>query len=173
MSELILPPDYIEIKKPLIFLAGPIQSAERWQDEAIKIIRENSDFAVASPRRPGEFEGDFGAEMYNEQVDWETHHLRKAAGNGAIIFWLAKEKSHKCERAYAQTTRFELAEWKVRHERDGVNLVIGIEDGFTNARYIRRRFSQDCPKVKICSTLKETCMAAIGLIESKAAAIEN
>lgn len=168
-KKLIIPPAYEEINGPIIFLAGPIQSAERWQDEAIKIIHENSDIAIASPRRLGEFEGDFSQEMYNEQVDWETFHLRKAGSNGAIIFWLAKEAKHKCDRAFAQTTRFELAEWKVRHERDNVNLVIGIEDGFTNARYIRRRFSQDCPKVKICSTLEKTCLEAIKLL--KAAAI--
>jgi hypothetical protein len=99
--------------------------------------------------------------MYNEQVDWETYHLRKAGENGAILFWLAKESEHRCDRAYAQTSRGELFEWKKEHEYKGANLVVGIEEEFTGARYIRRRFSQDCPDVPICSTLKETCKKAI------------
>jgi len=79
---------------------------------------------------------------------------------------LANETTHSCERAYAQTTRFELAEWKVRHERDGVKLVVGIDENFSNARYTRRRFSQACPNVPLTDTLEETCAAAIRLIKT-------
>lgn len=169
-EKLILPPDYLEnLDAPLIFLAGPIQGSYRWQDHAIQIIKEKApSIYIASPRRNVEIKyqkGDFTKEMYNEQVDWETHHLRKAGENGTILFWLASELEHNCERAYAQTSRFELGEWKVRHERDGINLVVGIEDGFTNARYIKRRFSQDCPNVLICSTLEQTCYEAINKLK--------
>jgi len=93
--------------------------------------------------------------------------LRQAGKLGVILFWLAKEETHNHERAFAQTSRFVLAEWKLRHERDGAKLVIGIESGFTNERYIRRRFSQDCPDVAIEATLPDTCRAAIRLIEPK------
>jgi hypothetical protein len=99
--------------------------------------------------------------MYNEQVDWETYHLRRAARDGAIMFWLAGEAEHNCRRAYAQTSRFELGEWKMRHERDGVKLIVGIDDGFTNRRYITRRLEQDCPCVPICSSLEETCIRVV------------
>lgn len=34
--------------------------------------------------------------MYNEQVDWETFHLRKAGENGCVLFWLAKEEVQDC-----------------------------------------------------------------------------
>ena len=165
MTELILPPKYLdEYKHPVIFLAGPIQGAYDWQKQAIDILKKSSkDLYIASPRRGIAKKGDFSTEMYNEQVDWETFHLRKAGKNGAVLFWLAKEADHKCYRAYAQTTRFELAEWKLRHERDSSNLVIGIEEGFTGAKYIRRRISQDCPEVHICSSLEETCEKAINL----------
>lgn len=97
-------------------------------------------------------------------MDWETFHLRRAAVNGVIMFWLARELDHHPDRAYAQTSRFELAEWKLRHERDKVELVVGIEEGFSGARYIRRRISQDCPEVSLDMTLEETCQKALGKI---------
>jgi len=101
--------------------------------------------------------------MYNEQVDWETFHLRKAGENGCILFWLAKETVHDCSRAYAQTSRFELAEWKMRHELLKANLVVGIEEGFTGARYIKRRLMQDCPDILVCDSLKAACELAVKL----------
>lgn len=159
-GQLITPPTYLEVSGPLIFLAGPIQGAPLWQTEAINLIQSLApEIHIANPRReylPGEFE-------YSVQVDWESHYLRRAAANGVILFWLAREAEHRCDRSYAQTTRFELAEWKVRHERDGVRLVVGIDEGFTGARYIRHRFGQDCPAVPITSTLAEACRAAVGL----------
>lgn len=160
-NNLYVPPDILEINSPLIFLAGPIQGAKDWQKEAIKIIHDiDPNVGIASPRRD-RLAKDF---IYEEQVDWETHHLRKAAENGVILFWLSKEFEHDHDRAYAQTSRFELAEWKIRHERDGAKLIIGIEDGFTGAKYIRRRFSQDCPEVPILNSLEETCKKAVELI---------
>lgn len=164
-KKLITPPTYLEtIDAPLIFLAGPIQGAYKWQEKAIQIISKIAPkIYIANPRREIDIDKDFSTEMYNEQVDWETYHLIKAGEKGAILFWLAKELKHKCERAYAQTSRFELGEWKTRHEKEGANLVVGIEKGFTGAKYIRRRLAQDCPKILICSTLEETCKEAIRL----------
>ena len=160
---LYIPTQYIEQenKQPVIFLAGPIQGASDWQRAAINLIHEaKPDVTIASPRRdylPGTFN-------YAEQVDWETHHLQRAGENGAILFWLAKEQEHVPGRAYAQTTRAELFEWKVRNERDGAKLVIGIEDGFSGAKYVKHRFSQDCPAVQITDRLEEACTKAIELI---------
>jgi len=166
IERVICPPDYFsEIDGPVVFLAGPIQGADWWQTEAIRMITElDSRVYIACPRRKlGEEykDGGFTDEMYAEQVDWETHHLSVAGNSGAVIFWLAKEAEHKCERAYAQTSRFELGEWKMRHQQEGANLIVGIENGFSNARYIKRRLSQDCPKVPILSTLEETCKTAV------------
>jgi hypothetical protein len=163
-GQLILPPDRIGVKGPVIFLAGPIQGTRDWQSESIKFVRMHApELNLASPRReylPKEF-------VYEKQVDWETYYLHRAAENGVIMFWLAKENEHDCSRAYAQTTRFELAEWKVRHEHDRIKIVVGIEDGFSGAKYIRRRLSQDCPDVKIYDTLKDTCLAAIEKAKEK------
>jgi hypothetical protein len=104
-------------------------------------------------------------------VDWETHHLRRAALDGVILFWLAREATHHCDRAYAQTTRFELAEWKVRHERDQSAIVVGIEPGFSGARYIRRRLFLDSPGVPIRESLAETCQAVLAVLESRSRAV--
>ena len=162
-TNLILPPQYVDTQNaPIIFLAGPIQGAPLWQTQAIALLQDLMPEAyIASPRKEY-LEGTF---VYAEQVDWETHHLNLAAQNGVVLFWLAQEMMHFPERAYAQTSRFELGEWKVKHERDGINLVVGIEEGFSNERYIRRRLTQDCPEVTICSTLEATCQQAIKLIQ--------
>lgn len=155
-----LPLTISPIDGPLVFLAGPIQGAPDWQAEALLWFAEHAPaLAVASPRRPGPRRDS----EYAAQVDWETHHLRRAAGCGVILFWLAREAESVPGRAYAQTSRFELAEWKVRHERDGVRLVVGIEDGFSGARYIRHRFGQDCPGVPVVSALPAACAAAVEL----------
>ena len=158
MGQILYPPNIIEISGGVIFLAGPIQGANRWQEEAIKIIQELDDAPnIACPRRPTLIKKEFGKVDYEAQVDWETHYLRKAGLSGVVMFWLAKEFEHICTRAYAQTSRFELGEWKMRHERDAVKLVVGIEPGFTNESYIRRRLGQDCPNITICASLQETC----------------
>ncbi|MBI4751633.1 MAG: hypothetical protein HY774_24390 [Acidobacteria bacterium] len=156
-GQVILPPTHLQIDGPLVFLAGPIQGAH-WQDTAIEYLsRIAPDLHIASPRRTY-FDGEF---VYEAQVDWETTFLRRAAQNGVVMFWLAKEVHHQCDRAFAQTTRFELGEWKVRHEQTACKLVVGIEDGFTNARYIRRRFAQDCPSITIFDSLEATCRQVV------------
>ena len=160
-ERIIQPPEIVEIDEPFIFLAGPIQGAADWQPQAAAYIHaEDSSILVASPRKDYP-EGTF---VYERQVDWETHCLRLAGKIGVIGFWLARQAQEIPGRAYAQTTRFELAEWKVCHERDGSKITIGIEEGFGNARYIRRRFEQDCPEVKIVDTLEEMCHNAVLLI---------
>jgi hypothetical protein len=160
VSVVVFPPVIEPVAGSLVFLAGPIQGAPDWQTDAIRWFAEHAPgIAVASPRRRDrsrEFQ-------YAEQVDWETHYLRRASACGVILFWLARETEVVQGRAYAQTSRFELAEWKVRHERDGVRLAVGIEDGFSGSRYIRHRFAQDCPRVPIVSSLAEVCAAAAEL----------
>lgn len=157
---LLQPPEIVETHAPVIFLAGPIQGAPEWQTYAASLIHDlNPKLVVASPRKDYA-EGTF---VYERQVDWETHFLRKAGATGVVAFWLAKQVEATPTRSYAQTTRFELAEWKMRHEYEGVNLTIGIEKDFGNARYIRRRFSQDAPDVKIVDSLEEMVRNAVDL----------
>lgn len=157
MGGVLFPTTIVPIDGPIVFLAGPIQGAPAWQSEAIDWFATHAPgVTVASPRRVDRAE----RMDYAAQVDWETYYLRRAAAGGVILFWLAREAEHVPGRAYAQTTRFELAEWKVRHERDGVRLVVGIDTGFSGERYIRHRFGQDCPRVPLVSSLTAACESA-------------
>jgi hypothetical protein len=161
VGRILFPPEHQDVTGPLIFLAGPIQGSVEWQTEAVRLVHaRRPDVVIANPRRDY-MDGTF---IYDAQVDWETAHLRRAAQEGVVLFWLAKERLHDCGRAYAQTTRFELAEWVARVQHGQANIVIGIEDGFTGARYIRRRISQDCPDMAIFSSLEETCDQALSLV---------
>lgn len=166
MGTLLTAPERRPLDGPLIFLAGPTWTWP-WQEAAAELLRGlDPGLNLANPRRPLDTEREFSPEMYAEQVDWETEHLRLAGAGGAVLFWLAAERQHRCDRAYAQTTRFELAEWMVNHRFGGARLALGIEEGFTGARYIRRRFAQDCPKVAIQDTLEATCREAARLARS-------
>ncbi|MBM3461684.1 MAG: hypothetical protein FJX76_06240 [Armatimonadetes bacterium] len=150
----------------VIFLAGPIQGVHSWQDEAAALLQAlNSEVHVATPRRPWDNKADFDDADYRQQVDWETRWLRRAGQHGVVLFWLARDRFHRCERAHAQTTRFELAEWKERHRVEGCHLVVGIEEGSSGARYIRHRFAAECPRVPIRDALADTCRAALELVQ--------
>ena len=159
--KVFVPPEHVSSEQRMIFLAGPIQGAPDWQSDAVNIlIALKPDICIASPRRES-----FEEVSYDEQVNWETENLRKAGENGVIMFWLAKENEQISGRSYAQTSRAELFEWKMRHERDGAKIVIGIEEGFTGSRYIKKRFDRDCPDVPILESLEETCKRALEMIE--------
>ncbi len=163
-GKLIVAPNYDTIDGKLIFLAGPIQGAPKWQDDAIKLIRFIApEMNIASPRREINAEKDFTKKMYDEQVDWETYYLRRAGEEGVILFWLPKPAVSIPGRAYAQTSRFELGEWKEKHIRKGAHIVVGIESGFSNESYIRRRFMQDCPDVPVSSSLEGTVKKAVSI----------
>lgn len=157
---LLQPPEIVGVDRPVVFLAGPIQGAPDWQSEAAATIHDIDPLVIVASPRKQYTEGTF---VYEQQVDWETHFLRTAGRIGAIGFWLAAQTIETPGRAYAQTSRFELAEWKMRHEYEGAHLTVGIEEGFGNARYIRRRFSQDCPDVTITDSLPEMCRNAVDL----------
>ncbi|MCX7666152.1 MAG: nucleoside 2-deoxyribosyltransferase domain-containing protein [Gemmataceae bacterium] len=87
-GQLVIPPAYLDLDGPLIFLAGPIQGTSDWQSAAIQIIRQLApEIHIANPRR----------ELVNEkfdsdaQIEWDTHYLRRAAQEGAIYFgWLPR-----------------------------------------------------------------------------------
>jgi len=164
MKLILLPPEYYPVDGPLIFLAGPIQGALDWQDQAIEFFVQHDGVSVASPRRPDVISpGEFTADDYNAQVDWEHHYLERAGRDGVILFWLAAEAEHDCGRAYAQTTRFELGEAVTLHRLRGVQVVVGIEPGFSNARYLRRTIAKKAPFIPIRDTLESACAAALDL----------
>ena len=130
----------------IIFLAGPIQGAQNWQEEIIsKIEKEfknkelDKNIIIASPRRlekPENF-------IYEEQVDWETEYLNKAYLQGFIVFWMPtqdnEEQYDDKTRSYAQTTRFELGEWYSKFD----DFVVGVQKGFHGEKYIKYKFKNE------------------------------
>lgn len=164
-KNLYIAPEQALTSKPTLFLAGPIQGARDWQRNAIDLIHGvDSRIVITSPRRP--VFSDVGFD-YDEQVDWETRHLAKAGKEGVVLFWLERETEPIPGRSYAQTTRFELGEWFDRHKKEGASVVVGIDEGFTNARYIRRRLSQEAPEILLFDSLNDTCMTAAEVIKAK------
>lgn len=163
MATVIFPPTYCALNGPLIFLAGPIQGAPDWHREAIDLLQEVECLHIACPRRETP-DGKFSDAVYDDQVAWEHHHLEQAGKNGVILFWLAREFEHRCERCYAQTTRFELGEAVTLHRWQGIKMVVGVDPGFSNARYLQRTIARKAPKIPICGTLAETCDAARKLL---------
>lgn len=160
MGKIIYPPDRVQVSGGIIFLAGPIQGTHDWQAEAIEnIFKQEPNCNIACPRR-SDFK-ELNLLERHQQYDWETYYLRQAGLFGVVMFWLAKETHHLCRRAFAQTSRFELGEWKMRHEYYKTKLVVGIEPGFSNETYLKHRFNEDCPSLNIHSTLFETCLEAI------------
>jgi hypothetical protein len=160
----IIVPSYIpSLSGPLLFLIGPIQGAPDWQSNAITLIHaKDPSLWVASPRSamPKEV-------PYDDQVDWEHAHLTRACAQGALLVWLAKEETHRCDRAYAQTSRFELG-WHFCEAKYGhAKMVVGIESGFTNERYIRKTLKKLTPWVEIVTTLEETCSRAVDLAHAR------
>lgn len=165
-QEILISPEYKELSGPSIFLAGPIQGALDWQAEAIEILKKmTAEAHITSPRRSIQSLADFSEKDYHEQVEWEHHYLDYAAEHGVILFWLAKEAEQIAGRAYAQTTRFELGEAVARHYLKGIKVVVGIEEGFSNARYLRKTIQAKAPNVPILDTLKDTCQAAVDMVK--------
>lgn len=163
-QEILIAPEYKELSGPSIFLAGPIQGAPDWQADAIEILKKmSSEIHITSPRRPTRAFGEFSEKDYHAQVEWEHHYLDYAAEHGVILFWLAKEAKQIAGRAYAQTTRFELGEAIARHYLKGIKVVVGIEEGFSNARYLRKTINTKAPNVPILDTLEATCRAAVDM----------
>lgn len=138
---------------PVVFLAGPIQSVGDWQSEAIKWIESDERLrhvTVACPRTADMgLHNDFAA-----QVDWESRWLRRAAIFGVVLFWLPKEEVPIPGRAFAQTSRWELSEWKERLRGKNAPLVVGIGEGFSGARYMKHRLGQSHPDMEIQATLE-------------------
>ena len=150
----------LDKEKPLVFLAGPIQDAFPWHYIAIEYLKKYSPYIdIACPKRPKKLDTKF---VYEEQVDWESIYLQRASENGGILFWLGNQDTKNPERSYAQTTRFELAEWFTNFKSDSnINIVVGIDSKFPGERYIRYRISKEAPEIKITNSLDFACLQLI------------
>jgi hypothetical protein len=166
MSNVLYPPNYPSGKRrPVVFLAGPIQQAPEWQEEAASLIKGKvpypEEYVIACPRNKGVWHGD-----YNAQVEWEDTMLFWSRDDGMVLFWLCNpdpNQERSQERSYAQTTRFELGEFFGRMMAgEKINLFLGIEPGFHNERYISHKFRGH----PIYTNLQSLCEAAASSLES-------
>ena len=159
-KRVVTPPSFGPVHGPLVYLAGPVEGAPDWQQEAlVRLADLDPSLNVANPRRtlaPGE-------ELASEQIDWEMGYLRRAEQHGAVLFWMAAEGERVPWRPYAQIARAQLFEYKARHELAGARVVLGIEENFSGGAYIRRRFEQEAVGVPLFRTLEECCVAAAHL----------
>lgn len=170
LERVIQPPERPEIppNEPAIFLNGPIQGTSDWQEEAIKIIHwGNPQIWIFNPRRDQPFAtGD--QKEYGLQVHWEIYFrdLISHKKTGINLFWLAKERYHDSTRAYAQTTRVETGISVMERKYSGAKIILGVEDGYTGARYLREVIKHYCPEVIVHDNLMATCNEALKLLKS-------
>ena len=175
MVKLIIPKTYVqEIREPLIFLAGPINGAPNWQDEAVELLfSQNPSLVIASPRREvrNEIEpyiatGD--EDYFPRQRAWERHYLDISSKTGAILFWLPGEKKHDCQKVYGAMTRLELGQWMTRYSYDrSVRFCVGSDGYFPELHTIEYDLRLDAPDKEIRKTLAETCVEALQLVHLK------
>ncbi|MBR1915687.1 MAG: nucleoside 2-deoxyribosyltransferase domain-containing protein, partial [Alphaproteobacteria bacterium] len=147
--ELITPTSPVQncFNKKIVFLAGPIKGAPDWQSQAVKDFAD-LDVYVANPRRENVV--NFNLDL---QVDWESKFLALA---DVIMFWIPAKESDVAGRDYAQTSRFELAEWmaKTHYNHTRKQVVVGIDDAFFGKSYIIKRLQAE--NVPVYSTYAET-----------------
>lgn len=157
--ELITPvsPERNYADKKIVFLAGPIKGAPDWQAQAIKDLAD-LDVYVANPRR--ENVQNFNLDL---QVNWESRFLAAA---DVIMFWIPPKVADVPGRDYAQTSRFELAEWmaKTHYNHTRKQVVIGIADTFFGKSYIVKRLEAE--NVSVYSTYTETLNKVRSLLKS-------
>lgn len=143
--------------KKIIFLAGPIKGAPDWQSKALFDLAD-LDVYVANPRRENAINFDF-----DMQVSWESRFLAAA---DVIMFWIPAKETDINGRDYAQTSRFELAEWmaKTHYNRTNKKVVVGIDNAFFGKSYIVKRLEEQ--NVCVLQTYEETLKKVRTLLQT-------
>ncbi len=107
---------------------------------------------ICSPRRLTKPDKD--KFNYLQQVGWESEYLNRAANHGIVVFWLAKEDEKVEGRSFAQTTRWEIAEWWAKGQRiKDFKMIVGADKEFDGLRYIKYKFSQTDKDFEFVSSL--------------------
>ena len=169
MSRIILPKTHVPMEEDerLYFLAGPIRGADNWHYDAMDILQQlDPNSYIASPRRTLREDLEkfrvYGGENFSRQRAWEKHYLEYASQHGSILFWLPGETEHNCEKAFGAITRFEMGQWLERYRQDNsTKWVFGSNGEFPELSTIQYDMTLDAPDLKLCSTLQETCEAAV------------
>lgn len=115
-----------------LFLGGPIQGAEDWQNKVCDDLSDINNLVITNPRRDN-----YDGFNLDEQINWETEYLNKS---DILMFWIPKEKEVIEGRVYGQTTRFEVGEWVAKCHK---KIVIGIDNEFPMKKYIKKRLEND------------------------------
>jgi hypothetical protein len=158
------PPNYVgDENEGLIFLAGPIQGAPRWQDRAVEIFEESrSGRPIASPRIIRSQDDWCPGITAEEQIRWERTHLEISGNRGTILVYIPVQVNFNIT-SYSKTTRQELGEQLVRHKYESTRIVIGVEDNAPGRDYIKICLEMDYPDIRMYRSLEETCLAALDL----------
>ncbi len=157
---LVQPTKFVEKDKKVVFMAGPIQGAADRQSKMYDLIHTlNPNTIVASPRPKVWDKTTFDKSL---QIQWETYHLNLAAEKGVILFWLANEEKHIPERAYAQTTHFELGEYLGK----GRKVIIGFDANFSNTTYLKTRLKEDYPEIYFTDSMEELAKKAVQILNN-------
>lgn len=167
MGLLISPNEYVDrvdIKNPLIFLAGPIRSAPEWHEFAIEyLFSKEKEITIASPNR---IDGKvIKSKEFSRQREWERYYLktaRKEGEKGCVMFWLPKEKKNDCGKVYGAMSRFELGQLFTYFELDNsTRFCIGSDGDFQELNTMEDDLEYSAPDKKIFKTLEETCDEAL------------
>lgn len=158
--EVITPTSVIKeyLDKKVVFLAGPIKGAPDWQSQALKDLA-HLDVYIANPRRENVV--NFNLDL---QVNWESRFLALA---DVIMFWIPQKETDIAGRDYAQTSRFELAEWlaKTCYNHRHKQVVVGIDDAFFGKSYIVKRLEAE--NVPVYHSYTETLNKVCALLKSE------
>lgn len=146
-----------------VFLIGPILGTWEWQEYAKNRLQyladqDQSDLSIIvyNPRQP-QFTDmrDFTDETFYSQVNWEHYHIALAGVNGVKMAWLAN-KTIELNRNYCLTTLFEVGEI-IGATGQHKNVVVGIEPGFTNEKYLHYTIAEKAPEIELTNNLDEAC----------------
>ncbi len=146
-----------------VFLIGPILGTWEWQEYAKKRLKyladqDTSDLVIVvyNPRQP-QFTDmrDFTDDTFYSQVDWEHYHLALSGVKGVKLAWLAN-KTIESNRNYCLTTLFEIGEI-IGATGQHKNVVVGIEPGFTNEKYLHYTIAEKAPEIELANNLDTAC----------------
>ena len=161
---------------PVLFLAGPIRNAPKWQDALIKeLFPKQESIFIASPTRELSKEMMIHTEpdkddyqTVKRQRAWEQYYMNQASESGCILFWLPEEASPKehPEKIYAHITMMELGLWIARKKLNpNLNIVIGTDKKFPEWSTIKFELDTEVPSIPISYSITETIENALELIK--------
>ncbi|VVB79120.1 Uncharacterised protein [uncultured archaeon] len=166
--------------EPVIFLAGPVNRGNGWQNRAIEIIKsQNPRIYIAVPDYSGMLDekwtkwSERQGCLFDSQLEWEQYYLEIAEKNGAILFWLPKQdgempisRESGFTQPYAQDTRPETGAWgwgNLRHNPKA-HVAVGGEEGYSGLRTTRRNFAKYASHIPFRDKLEQVCDDALGFI---------